>query len=201
MSEQDTTSRRRKGIVVLLSLLLLLATVTFFTTGSVMAASLTISDDTLTTDNGAVTGVTVNASGDITWDGAEAQPDSTTVKLQVQNPDGSWTTVASQTDTLSGLAGTYSYSFTNADIISNTDWNKADFKPSGDGATKDTDLTFRITVETTGDLDGSGSGNTIQSNSDTATLSVTNEANSNGASGSGGVNGSGNDEDPSDNQQ
>lgn len=197
----EDSNRRKKGVALLLALIVLFGTVVFFSTGSVMAASLSISDDALTTDNGAVTGITVGASGNITWDGAEEQPGSTTVNLEVQNPDGSWTTVASQTDTLSGLAGMYSYSFTSVDVIANSNWQKSDFKPSGDGATKDTDLTFRLTVQTSGDLDGSGTANTIQSNSDTAVVSVTNEPNSNGASGSGGVTVQGNDNDPSDNQQ
>jgi hypothetical protein len=167
-----------------------------------MAASLSISDDSLTTDNGVVQGVTVDASGDVTWDGAENQPGLTTVSLQVQNPDGSWTTITEEKETLSGLAGMYSYSFTDADVISNSNWEKQDFRPDNDGGVKQTELTFRILVEVEGDIDGDGSsGDSFRSNNAPATVSVTNEANSNNAGGSGGVDVTGNDQNPSDNRQ
>lgn len=165
---------------------------------SVMAATLTIDDDTLTTDNGAVTGVTVSVSGDITWDGAENEPGQTDIRLKVRDPsDSNWETVeTNDAGELTDLAGTYSYSFSGADITT-TNWNKSDFKANGDGSSTDTTLTFRIEVEPTGDLDGDGNTpDTFTSSSNDATLTVNNEENSNNAGGNGGISGQGNDKNP-----
>jgi hypothetical protein len=164
----------------------------------VMAATLTINDDTLTTDNGAVTGVTISVSGDVTWDGAENEPGQTDIRLQVRDEsDSNWETVATEdAGELTGLAGTYSYSFSGADITT-TSWNNGDFNANGDGSSTDTTLTFRIEVEPTGDLDGDGNTpDTFTSSTDDATLTVNNEANSNNAGGNGGINGQGSNNSP-----
>lgn len=191
-----TSTKYRKYFALLLALLLTIILIVAIVPDPVMAATLTIDDDSLTTDNGAITGVTVDVSGEITWDGAEETPGSTEIELQVQNPDSSWMTVTANTEDLSGLAGTHNYSFLGVDIISNSDWKQSDFTANGDGATTETDLTFRLNIDTSGDLDGSGSSNTIQSGTDTATLTVTNEKNSNSAGGSGGINGGGTNNEP-----
>lgn len=187
--------RKRRAVLVLLVSVGVAVGLVAFSSSPAMAATLSIGDDTVITDNGAITGVTVDVSGDVTWDGAEEQPGSTTIELQVQNPDGSWETIDSSTQELTGLAGTYSYSFTDVDVTS-ADWNNGDFNAAGDGASKDTELTFRVVVETTGDLDGQGSSNSFTSSEDTATISVQNEANSNSAGGSGNVNASGTNNEP-----
>lgn len=171
--------------------------------GSVMAASISISSDSLATDDGDIDGVTVDASGEITWDGAEEQPKDTTVKLQVQSPDGSeWETIETTSDDLSGLAGTYSFSFSDVDVTDGTEWTKSDFVSSNDGAAKSTELSFRLKVVSQGDINGDGNNpDTATSNSATTTLTVNNEESSTGFSASGSVNGEGNDEDPEDNEQ
>jgi ABC-type Na+ efflux pump permease subunit len=187
--------RKRRGFIVLLVALGVAFSLVAFSSSAVMAATLSIGDDTVTTDNGAITGVTVDVSGDVTWDGAENQPGSTDVELQVQNPDGSWETIDSKTEDLSGLAGTYSYSFTDVDVTY-SNWNNGDFNAGGDGATKETELTFRLLVEPSGDLDGQNGAESFTSSEDTATVTAQNEANSNGASGNGGVNASGKNNEP-----
>lgn len=192
----------KKAATILLTIVVLFGALTIFSTSPVMAATLSIGDDTVTTDNGAITGVTVDLNTDITWDGAENEPGQTDVKLQVQNPDESWETLETQSTELSGLAGTYQPTFSNVDVTQ-SDWNNGDFRATGDGTTKETDLSFRLVVEASGNLEGDDNRKTttVTSPTETATITAVNEANSNNAGGSGNVNGQGNDQNPSDNKQ
>jgi hypothetical protein len=195
--EDENTNWKRKGLVVVLAILVSGGLLVTLSSSSVMAATLTVRDDSVITDNGALTSITVDVSGDVTWDGAENQPGQTDVELQIQSPDGTWETLATEdAGTLSGLAGSYSYSFTDVDIKKSS-WNKGDFQAGGDGSSKETDLSFRVVVTPSGDLDGDGSTvDTIQSSSDTATVTVENEPNSNSADGGGSVDASGTNKEP-----
>lgn len=195
--EDENTDWKRKGFVILLAALVSVGLLLTLSSSSVMAATLTVSDDSVITDNGALTSISVDVSGDVTWDGAENQPGQTDVELQVKSPDGDWETLATEdAGTLSGLAGSYSYSFTDVDVTKSS-WNKGDFQAGGDGASKETDLTFRVVVTPSGDLDGDGNTvDTIQSSSDTATVTVENEPNSNSAGGGGSVDASGTNKEP-----
>lgn len=203
MLEKGIMTQSRGAIVVALMVTISVLGILLLTSGSVMAASLSISSDSITTDDGDIDGVTVDASGDITWDGAEEQPGETEVKLQVEDPDGDdWNTIdTKEEEELSGLAGTYSFSFSDVDVTDDSDWSESDFVSSTDGSTKDTELNFRLVIETDGDLNGDDSSDTATSNPATTTLSVTNEESSTGFSASGGVEGEGTDEDPEDNEQ
>jgi hypothetical protein len=205
MTQKDEENdSKRRGIAIILALLVGAGVMLSFGTGGVLAASLTMDGDSITTDNGAITDLTVDASGEITYDGAENPPDETDVELQVKNPDGSWETIATETETLFGLAGAYSYSFNDVSVVEpNTDYVKPDFKPSGDGESKSTDIQFRLVVTTDGHLDGADNRFNTEFTSDTATatVTVTNEENSNSAGGSGSVIANGTDKDPSDNRQ
>jgi len=189
--------RKRRGVLVLLVALGVAVGLVAFSSSPGMAATLSIGDDTVTTDNGAITGVTVDLNSDITWDGAENEPGQTDVKLQVQNPDGSWETLETQSTELSGLAGTYQPTFSDVDVTQ-SDWNNGDFRATGDGATQETDLTFRLVVEASGNLDGDDNRETttVTSSTETATITAVNEANSNNAGGNGGVNASGTNNEP-----
>lgn len=191
MSNENTDERRRKVIGILFVIAVAAMAVAFVPT-SVMAATFTMDDSTVTTENGKVNSVTADVSGEITWDGAETDPGSTDIEFQVKNPDGSWTTIDSETTTLTGLYGSHSYSFTGADVLS-SDWSKNDFAASGagnDGATTETDVEFRLKVTTTGDLNGDGSPNEFTA-SDTSTIIVNNEPNNNNAGGNGNTNANG----------
>lgn len=198
MSEEEDNNRR-KGAVLLFVVLAAFGVVLAMSSGSVMAATgFDIQDDTLTTDNGTVTGLQASVSGEITWDGAEHEPGETDVRLQVKNPDGSWETLEETTYAdLTGLAGTESYSFSDVDVTQ-SDWNNGDFNAAGDGSDEVTDVEFRLQVETSGNLDGEDNRNNFvfNSSSDTATITVTNEANSNSASGNGNINAQGNNQEP-----
>lgn len=196
--QEDERSRRKYGLLLFITLVavgLLLA----LTPSAVMAATLDISDGTVTTDNGAVTGVTVDVGGDITWDGAENAPGDTDIILEVKSSGGSWETVATESaGSLSGLAGTYSYNFNDADVTS-TSWNNGDFKASGDGSVTETTLEFRVTVESQGDINGDGNNPDTASATDTAKVTVTNEDSSQGVGGTNpgnGVNPQGTDQNP-----
>jgi hypothetical protein len=169
---------------------------------SAFAASLVMHGDQVTTDDGTINELTVDASGEVRYDGAEHQPGETEVELQVKNPDGSWETIATQTETLSGLAGEWTYSFSDVSVVQ-TDYEKSDFKPSGDGESLETEIQFRLAVTADGNLDGSDNRENTEFTSDTATatVDVTNEANHNSAGGSGDVDADGSNSQPADNQQ
>lgn len=196
---EEEDNNRQKAAALLFVVLAAFGVVLAMSSGSVMAATgFNIQDDTLTTDNGAVTGLEVSVNGEITWDGAEHEPGETDVRLQVKNPDGSWETLEETTYAdLTGLAGTESYSFSNVDVTQ-SDWNNGDFNAAGDGSDEVTDVEFRLQVETSGNLDGEDNRNNFvfNSSSDTATITVTNEANSNSASGNGNTNAQGNNQEP-----
>lgn len=159
------------------------------TTDEALSASLSISDDTVTSDNGVLLGLTLTSDTTITWDGAENEPGSTTIELQIDH-DGSWETIASHTEELTGLAGTFEYKFSNIDVLSNSSWKKQDFRATGDGTTTQVDLDARLLIGTSGNLDGNGK-KTFTSNTATFTITVNNEQNSNSASGSGSPNAQG----------
>jgi hypothetical protein len=203
MLENRLSSRSRGAIIIALVATTSILGMLVLSSGSVMAASLTINSDSITTDDGDIDGVTVDASGDVTWDGAEEQPGETEVKLQVEDPDGEdWNTIdTKEEEELSGLAGTYSFSFSDVDVTDDSDWSESDFVSSTDGSTKDTELNFRLVIETDGDLNGDDSSDTATSNPATTTLSVTNEESSTGFGASGGIEGEGTDKDPEDNEQ
>lgn len=202
MSRINDHSKLRMGIVVALVLTFSVLGMLVLSSGSVMAASLSISSDSITTDDGEIDGITVDASGDVTWDGAEEQPGDTTVKLQVQDADGDdWDTIDTVNEDLSGLAGTYSFSFSNVDVTDDTDWSESDFVSDDDGSSRDTQLNFRLVVESEGDVNGDGNNpDTATSNSAETTMTVINEESSTGFSASGEIDGEGTDEDPEDNE-
>lgn len=197
MGEKRERDIRRKAAVILLTITVMVVSLAVLSSGSVMAASLSISDDSITTDNGAVTGATVSLNTDITWDGAENEPGQTDVKLQVKNPDGDWETLSVKSTNLTGLAGQYNPSFTSVDIT-DSDYNNGDFRATGDGTSNNVELDFRLVVETSGHLDGDDNRqtSTITSSTETATVTAVNEANSNGAGGSGGVTVTGSNNEP-----
>lgn len=197
-------SKTRVVVVAVSVMIMLVGSMVVFSSGAAMAASLSISSDSITTDDGDINGVTVDASGDITWDGADQQPGSTEVRLQVQDPDGDeWTTVEKTSEDLTGLAGTYSFSFTDVDVTtSDTGWSESDFVSDTDGSTKETNLNFRLVVVSQGDINGDGNNpDRAESNSAGTVLSVVNEQSNTGIGGSGGIEGQGTDEDPEDNEQ
>lgn len=168
-----------------------------------MAASLAMSSDSITTDDGDIDGVTVDASGEITWDGADQQPGQTDVKLQVADDDrDDWSTIAEESEDLSGLAGTYSFSFSDVDLTDDSSWSESDFVSDNDGSTKETELSFRLKVVSQGDINGDGNNPDIsRSNTASTTLTVVNEESSTGFGASGDIEGEGVDRDPEDNEQ
>jgi hypothetical protein len=200
--KQSTKKRARRLGTLFLVLIVSAGVMLAFSTGSVLAASLDMDGDSVTTDDGSITGLTVDASGDITYDGAEIPPGETEIELQIKDTDGSFTTIEKSTETLTGLAGTYSYSFSDVDIVGESGYTKSGLSPDTDGESKSTELQFRIVV-TTDDIDG-GDGrerDEFTSNSASATVTVNNEETTTDAGGTGNVDVTGQDNDPSDNEQ
>lgn len=182
-------------ITVFMVSVIVTASIIAFTPQSVMAASLDISDSSVTTNDGTLDKLTVDVSGDVTWNGAQYPPGSTEVKLQVQNSsDGSWTTIATETQDLSGLEGSYTYSFNGVDV---TDSSVAlsDFAADSggsDGSEISTDVTFRVVADPSGNLDGSNSrlDDVVMTSDATATLTLNDEPQSAGVGGGGSMNAS-----------
>lgn len=182
-------------MIVFMVAVIVTAGIVAFVPQSVMAASLDISDSSVTTNDGTLDKLTVDVSGDVTWNGAQYPPGSTEVKLQVQNSsDGSWTTIATETQDLSGLEGSYTYSFNGVDV---TDSSVAlsDFAADSggsDGSKISTDVTFRVVADPSGNLDGSNSrlDDVVMTSDTTATLTLNDEPQSAGVGGGGSMNAS-----------
>ena len=182
-------------MIVFMVAVIVTAGIVAFVPQSVMAASLDISDSSVTTNDGTLDKLTVDVSGDVTWNGAQYPPGSTEVKLQVQNSsDGSWTTIATETQDLSGLEGSYTYSFNGVDV---TDSSVAisDFAADSggsDGSKISTDVTFRVVADPSGNLDGSNSrlDDVVMTSDATATLTLNDEPQSAGVGGGGSMNAS-----------
>jgi archaellum component FlaG (FlaF/FlaG flagellin family) len=182
-------------MIVFMVAVIVTAGIVAFVPQSVMAASLDISDSSVTTNDGTLDKLTVDVSGDVTWNGAQYPPGSTEVKLQVQNSsDGSWTTIATETQDLSGLEGSYTYSFNGVDV---TDSSVAlsDFAADSggsDGSKISTDVTFRVVADPSGNLDGSNSrlDDVVMTSDATATLTLSDEPQSAGVGGGGSMNAS-----------
>lgn len=168
-----------------------------------LVTSLSIDSDSITTDDGRIDGVMVDAFGNVTWDGADQQPRSTEVSLQVRDPDGNgWTTIEETSEDLSGLAGKYSFSFTDVDVTTDASgWSKSDFVSDTDGSKKETNLKFRLVVESQGDINTDSSKDRFKSDSATTTLTAVNEESRTKFGVSGGIKAEGTDQDPGDNKQ
>ena len=203
MLDSIENSKLRSAIIVASVAVIIFGSLVALSSESVMAASLAMSSDSITTDDGDIDGVTVDASGEITWDGADQQPGQTDVKLQVADDDGDdWSTIAEESEDLSGLAGTYSFSFSDVDLTDDSSWSESDFVSDNDGSTKETELSFRLKVVSQGDINGDGNNPDIsQSNTASTTLTVVNEESSTGFGASGDIEGEGTDKDPEDNEQ
>lgn len=193
----------RSAVIAASVAVIIFGSLVVLSSGSVMAASLAMSSDSITTDDGDIDGVTVDASGEITWDGADQQPGQTDVKLQVADDDrDDWSTIAEESEDLSGLAGTYSFSFSDVDLTDDSSWSESDFVSDNDGSTKETELSFRLKVVSQGDINGDGNNPDIsRSNTASTTLTVVNEESSTGFGASGDIEGEGVDRDPEDNEQ
>lgn len=203
MLDSIENSKLRSAIIVASVAVIIFGSLVVLSSESVMAASLAMSSDSITTDDGDIDGVTVDASGEITWDGADQQPGQTDVKLQVADDDGDdWSTIAEESEDLSGLAGTYSFSFSDVDLKDDSSWSESDFVSDNDGSTKETELSFRLKVVSQGDINGDGNNPDIsQSNTASTTLTVVNEESSTGFGASGDIEGEGVDRNPEDNEQ
>lgn len=164
---------------------------------------LSVDGDAITTDDGQLTGLTATVTGHLSYDGLDT--DATTVDVELYAaPSGGATgaarnRIASSSYTValeSGLdthAGHRDFGFNDADVLAADDLTASDFSATGDGTTKHTDVDFRLALAVL-DLDG----NVLVSAAatTTATISVTNEANSSNVQGSGNTTASGTNQSP-----
>ena len=195
MSNDERSFSRRRAIALLFGVGIGSYLLGSAFIGTTVAATLSIDNDSVTTDNGSISGLTLTVNSEVTWDGAETDPGDTTVELQVKHSD-SWETIDTHTANLTGLAGTHTHEFNSVDILGNSSWKKNDFKASGDGSSLETNIDARLSVETSNDIDGDGSPESFTSNTDTFTVTVNNEQNNNNAGGNGQPTISGSDQSP-----
>lgn len=193
----DSSISRKLTVLVVVLIASIMASVVAFSSGGVMATSLSIDSGSVTTDNGTIESVSVDASGTITYDGAEQAPGDTQVKLKLQDKDGSgYQTIDSINLNLDGTAGSESYSFSNVEVTGQQNYDASSFKSDDDGAEKTTDIKFKIEIVSQGDVDGDGSNPDTSSAVSSTYITVNNEASSQNVGGSGDVTASGTNQEP-----
>lgn len=195
--EEDRGSITRRGLLTSAIVVLFSGSIAGrFLTGTARAdaavTDLGVAGDSITTDDGQLTGLTASVSGHVSYDGLDTEAVSVDIELYAAPSGGAIDAAGNLIDSesvtvalTSGLdthAGHYDYSFVDADVLAADDLAASDFSATGDGTTKDTDVDFRIAM-TVKDLDGNVL--VTAATTDMATISVTNEANSANAGGSG----------------
>lgn len=150
--------------------------------GSIQASGLTADDVTVTNNGGNLSTLTIDPSIDVTWSNISEPVSNVQLNITVTNPasDNSAQVVSNGKST-SGTSGSVTISLGEKSLLSsgNGPLNAANFEPSSDGGTKQTDV--EVTVEVI--LQDSSSG-TIKSTSKTSTFTVTVQAESMTVSGS-----------------
>jgi len=154
--------------------------------------SFTIDDDSVTSDDGSFDSLKVSGSGSYEFDGLDAEADRVVTTVEVQNPDGSWSTLVSDSTDVSGYAGTVSGPLS-ANVLTDSQWTKSDLESTTDGESETTSLKFRLTIEVK-----SGGGSTLASDQaqTQADFTVNNEALSTSATADGTLDGSATDDSP-----
>ena len=194
---------KRGFLIITIFSLVIVGTLSFGTTVST-ASSFDISTNSITTDDGELDDVTVDASGTYTYDGAENPPGETDIILQVKSDNSGYEQIAVKEDVeLNGLAGEVEYTFSGVSVLEADSIDKSYFEEDADGVEKTTSVEFKIVVDPSNDINGngnSGDGSDTTSSSTETSLTVTNEQSTTNVGGSGDINGEGEDKDPSDNK-
>jgi len=173
-----------------LAAVMILATLAFgFTAGGATAqvTNFGMTGDSVTSDDGSLDTLSLSAQHSYSYNGLDTEAVSVAMTIQVQDPGGSWSTIAQTNTDVSGFAGTASSSTQANDVLANSEWTTDDFAATTDGSSKSTDLTFRYTVRVYDGPGGSGTQLAMDSDTTQATVTVTNEAISTQASATGGL--------------
>lgn len=174
---------RYKARAVIVGLLVLLAvTYLYFVPGLTYAHTTFTAEDVSVTGNaGQLQTLTIAPSGDVHYDGLEAEPSSAEVTVSTKlSSSSTWETVGTESVSTDGLEGTANFSFSEIDLLDETSMEKADFR-AADDATEETDVDVKLEVILVGA--GPDDENVTGSSSDTMTVSVTNEKAGVGAGG------------------
>lgn len=163
------TESRRRQVAALVVAALLAASITPLFSGGVLAATFTASDVSVTSDNGALTAVTVAPNGSVTYDGLENEPNEIQLAVQV-NVDGTWETATTKTLSATGLQGSVSYDVSEVDLLSATSLSAGDFMAGADGGDAQTTVDVRVQATFVGVEDGGGDMATTAGDSFTVTV-------------------------------
>lgn len=206
--DDDRASTTRRGLLTSLIAALFAgtaATQALVGLGRADAAvtNLDVGGDSITTDDGQLTGLAASVSGHVSYDGLDTAASSVDVSLYAAPAGGDTTAggnqIASTSATVAdstGLdpnAGHRDFGFSGVDVLAAADLSKNDFAANADGSTKDTDVDFRLAMAVE---DSDGTELVSASATATATISVTNQANSGNANGNGNTNASGSNQSP-----
>lgn len=166
--------------------------------------SLDVSGDSVTTDNGQLRSLTVSIdAGHLSYDGLDTPAASVDVNLfaalaggdtdATNNRIATTSYTVADESALETNAGSVDFTFDSVDVLAARDVRKADFRASTDGGTADTDVDFRLEVV----VRNGGDAPLVEAeDTATATISVTNQARSEGVQGTGSTNAGGKNQRP-----
>ncbi len=156
-----------------------------------IAATLSASDVSLSSDDGTITGLTVAPSIDVTWSGLDSTPQSAVLTTTVTDPNDAQTTYtfSGQQFDISAdtLSGSKTFNMNQQRLLGGTPFQAGDFESTTDGATAERAVRVEVGVQV--DLaDGSSIGSTagpaeylVQTTNAAATVSSGGSANTGGS--------------------
>lgn len=147
----ESDRNRWRWLVTAVLVLIVTTGMVVFTAGGASAhTDFTANDVAITSNAGNVKSLTVTPTGDIHYEGLEAEPDSVDVVVEVKkSSSSSWDTLDSKSVSASGLEGNVSYDFSTTDVLKQSSLKQSDLR-SKDGETATTDLDIRVTATLVG---------------------------------------------------
>jgi hypothetical protein len=147
---READGKRRGWLVAAVFLLIVTTALAFAMGGASAHTEFTANDVTITSNGGNVKSLTVAPTGDLHYEGLEANPSSIDVVVEIKkSSSSSWNTLDSKSLSASGLEGNVSYDFSTVDVLGESSLKQSDFK-SSDGQTSTTDLDIRVTATLVG---------------------------------------------------
>lgn len=120
------------------------------TGGRAIAATLRASDVSLSSDDGTITGLTVEPSVDVTWSGLDAPPQSVVLTTIVSDPNDAQVAHTFAEQQFDASSSTYSGSqtvpMTTQSILGGTPFRASDFESTNDGQTNERSVRVEVGV-------------------------------------------------------
>ncbi|MGM0604501.1 MAG: hypothetical protein ACQETB_02390 [Halobacteriota archaeon] len=149
--EHGSTLSRRTAIAAGGSILSVAALGSFAFTQpalAVSASTLDASDDEITSHDGSIDGITVDPVLAIEWEGFNSESSTADIEITFTTADENEDLLPyAETVTLSGTHGSDQFDYPQTDLLAEG-WSASTFEPTGDGQTKETDVTVEFSVVT-----------------------------------------------------